>query len=294
MQKFLIVTADDFGLHPVVNEGIEQASRSGVLTAASLMMGARAVEDAVSRARRLPALRVGLHVVLADGWATLPPAEIPGLVDRDGHMDGHMFERGVRFFAVPRIRRQLEAEIRSQFAAFARTGLRLDHVNAHKHFHLHPTIAGLILKVGRRFGLRASRLPIEPRAVLGAVEPGDYPAQPVVDLWAGLARRRFRAAGLLVPDHVFGLRWSGAMTAARLGGLIANLPPGLSEIYTHPATGDYLGGAPGYRYREELEALIDPAVIEAARGFTGVRGRFADCPGHDTGDRVSLNIEAVP
>jgi hopanoid biosynthesis associated protein HpnK len=205
-----------------------------------------------------------------------------------------MVKAGATLFFLPAARRQLEAEITAQFEAFAATGLPLDHVNAHKHFHLHPTIAGLILKVGRRFGLRASRLPIEPRAVLGAVEPGDYPAQPVVDLWAGLARRRFRAAGLLVPDHVFGLRWSGAMTAARLGGLIANLPPGLSEIYTHPATGDYLGGAPGYRYREELEALIDPAVIEAARGFTGVRGRFADCPGHDTGDRVSLNIEAVP
>ena len=43
-------------------------------------------------------------------------------------------------------------------------------------------------------------------------------------------------AGLLIPDAVFGLAWSGAMTAARLRGLITHLPDGLSEIYLHPAT----------------------------------------------------------
>ncbi|NUO88439.1 MAG: ChbG/HpnK family deacetylase, partial [Cupriavidus sp.] len=70
-QRALIVTADDFGLHPAVNEAVELAHRDGVLNAASLMVGAPAAADAVARARRLPALRVGLHVVLADGPATL-------------------------------------------------------------------------------------------------------------------------------------------------------------------------------------------------------------------------------
>ena len=36
MPNFLIVTADDFGLHPAVNEAVEQAHRGGILTAASL------------------------------------------------------------------------------------------------------------------------------------------------------------------------------------------------------------------------------------------------------------------
>ena len=38
-----------------------------VLAATSLMVGADAAADAVERARRLPDLRVGLHLVLADG-----------------------------------------------------------------------------------------------------------------------------------------------------------------------------------------------------------------------------------
>ena len=74
----LIVTADDFGLHEAVNEAVEKAHRDGVLTAASLMVGAPAANDAIARARRMPILRVGLHIVLADGPAVLPRDENSG------------------------------------------------------------------------------------------------------------------------------------------------------------------------------------------------------------------------
>ena len=77
----LIVTADDFGAHPSVNAAVERAHRDGILTAASLMVGAPAAEDAIARARALPGLRVGLHLVLADGASVLPPRAIPDLVD---------------------------------------------------------------------------------------------------------------------------------------------------------------------------------------------------------------------
>lgn len=278
--KRLVITSDDFGADVAVNEAVESAHRDGVLTAASLMVAAPGAADAVERARRLPSLGVGLHVVLVEGRPALPPAQVPDLVDAAGMFRTDMVAAGLTLFFNPAARRQLEAEITAQFEAFAATGLPLDHVNAHKHFHLHPTIAGLILKIGRRFGMRAARLPLEPRAVLAQVEPaGAYPAQPVVDLWAGLARRRFRAAGILAPDHVFGLHWSGAVTKDRLAGLIAHLPEGLSEIYLHPATSEYPGSAPGYRYADEWAALIAPASVKAAQDETIRRGRFMEFAG---------------
>src|SRR5580698_1358621 len=83
-QRSLIVTADDFGLHTRVNEAVERAHRDGVLAAASLMVGADAAADAVERARRLPELRVGLHLVLADGRASSARAAVPDLVDEQG------------------------------------------------------------------------------------------------------------------------------------------------------------------------------------------------------------------
>ncbi len=68
----LIVTADDFGADEAVNEAVERAHVDGILTAASLMVSGDAAADAVERARRLPKLGVGLHIVLVEGRPALP------------------------------------------------------------------------------------------------------------------------------------------------------------------------------------------------------------------------------
>ena len=274
----LIVTADDFGADVAVNEAVEIGHREGILTAASLMVGAPAVADAIARAKTMPSLRVGLHLVLVEGRPTLPPSEVPDLVDATGCFRADMARAGVAMAFRPAVRRQLAAEIAAQFHAFSATALTLDHVNAHKHFHLHPTIGALMVEIGARHGLRAVRVPIEPRAVLAAIEPGcvHFP-DPVFDLMAALLRRRVRRAGIRAPDQVFGLRWSGAMTATRLAGLIERLPVGLSEIYLHPATdGDFEGAAKGYGYADELAALTAPAVVRAASQPHIRRGGFED------------------
>ena len=276
--KNLIITADDFGAAPQVNAAVESGHRHGVLTAASLMVGAPAAAEAIELARSLPSLRVGLHLVLVEGRPVLPPSQVPDLVDDTGFFRTDMSRAGATMFFKPSARRQLAAEVTAQFEAFSATGLPLDHVNAHKHFHLHPTIAGLILKIGPRHGMTAARIPIERRDVLARIEPrASYRATPVVDTWASLARSRFRRAGIAVPDCVFGLRWSGAMTASRVAGLIDQAPPGLTEIYLHPATdGAFAGAAPGYRYAEEMAALTHPEVVLAAKTPNLRRGGFMD------------------
>jgi hopanoid biosynthesis associated protein HpnK len=241
------------------------------------MAGEAAAPDAVARAKRLPGLRVGLHLVLVEGRPVLPPERIPDLVDGQGVFRRNMVGAGVNFFFRPKVRRQLAWEIEAQFQAFQATGLPLDHVNAHKHFHLHPTIAGLMLETGRRFGARSMRVPLEPTGVLRQVEAAARSRADVAQACARLLRRRLSTAGIATPDQVFGLAWSGAMTAPRLAGLIAHLPEGLTEIYLHPAkSGGFPGAAPGYRYGEELAALLDPAVIAAANADGIRRGGFAD------------------
>lgn len=275
--KGLIVTADDFGAAIQVNDAVEQGHRDGILTAASLMVSGAAATDATARARANPRLRVGLHLVLVEGKPTLPASAVPDLVDASGNFHGDMARAAAKMFFFPSVRRQLEAEIEAQFDAFRATGLNLDHVNTHKHFHLHPTIASTILRVGKKYGLRAIRVPLEPHGILARAEPGTKLSPAYVTApWARLSRARFRRAGLRVPDQVFGLAWSGAMTPGRVLGLIENLPEGLSEIYLHAATGPYPGSAPGYRYAEELAALIAPRVIEASRNSAIAKGGFAD------------------
>jgi hopanoid biosynthesis associated protein HpnK len=293
--KRLIITADDFGAAREVNEAVEAAHRCGTLTAASLMVGARAADDAVARARRMPSLRIGLHVVLVEGRPVLPASAVPHLVDGSGDFRSDMVALGTLIAVSKRARRELAAEISAQFEAFGATGLPLDHCNAHKHFQLHPLIAGMIAAIGARFGLRAARVPFEPPQVLRRVEPGTaWTPDLLTAPFALLARRRFRAAGLLAPDRIFGLRWSGQMTATRLLGLIRNLPSGLSEIYLHPATGPYAGSAPGYEYREELDALMAPEIAAACRDSSLRLGGFSDFQDPDFGVRPLASHSADP
>jgi hopanoid biosynthesis associated protein HpnK len=275
----LIVTADDFGLHESINDAVEQASRAGSLTAASLMVSAAAADDAVRRARSLPNLRVGLHIVLVDGWSTLEGRLIPAIADPSGHMGGGMFSRGVRFFFHPAARRQLKAEIRAQFAAFARTGLVLDHVNVHKHFHLHPTVLSILLDVGRDYGMPAMRVPDE-RIWFAARSAGAIQGltQALLTPWISLMKHRLRRARVFHNDRLFGISASGAIDEAGLLAMLAQLPRGVSEIYLHPATRSGSSIAPSmseYRHAQELEALLSARVREALAGFA-MRGGYKD------------------
>lgn len=272
MRRRLIVTADDFGLSPEVNEAVERAHREGVLTAASLMVGERAAAEAVEIARRNPRLAVGLHLTLTDGAPVLPPERIPALVRADdGRFRDDMAAVGFALAASSAARAQLRAEVAAQVEAFRATGLACDHLNAHKHFHMHPVIAAVAFRAAREAGIPTVRVPWEPPALVRAAEPGSRVAPRALRPFAALLRRLAARHGLAAPDRVAGLAWSGAFTADRLAALLPLLPPGITEVYLHPATRDgFAGGAPGYRHAEELAALLDPraraACAELATG----------------------------
>jgi hopanoid biosynthesis associated protein HpnK len=232
------------------------------------MVGAPAAADAVARARHLPRLRVGLHLNLVEGAPVSAPEEVPDLVRAGGGFDENMVRAGMRFFFSPAARRQLATEIRAQFAAFRATGLVLDHVNSHSHMHVHPTVAGLILRIGAEYGMRAMRVPDEPwRDVRRLAAAGERrPEPPFHSPWIRLLRRRLQRAGLVLNDRIFGIAWSGAMTEARVLRLLAALPAGTTEFYCHPAvaqTPRLRRTMPKYRPVEELQALTSTAVRAA-------------------------------
>ena len=242
---------------------MELAHRGGILSTASLMVAGPAAADAVERARRLPGLRVGLHLVVIEGPAVLPD---PALLTPNGQFPSDQLRLGARYFFDPTARRRLRAEVAAQFAAFAQTGLRLDHANAHKHMHLHPTVGRMLIQEGVRNGLRAIRIPAEPPDVMAAA--GDPPGlgARVLHQWSGLLRWQARRAGLQTNDHAFGIVWSGHMTTRRVLSLAPHLPDGVSEIYFHPAvwTDPQLSCLmPDYEHVMELAALLDASVASA-------------------------------
>ena len=234
--KSVTFTADDFGLCEAVNEAVERAHREGCLDAASLMVAGPAAGDAVRRARTMPNLRVGLHLVVVEGPAVLPYNDIPDLVDEAGWFRSDQARLGFRYFLLPHVRRQLAAEIAAQFDAFAATGLPLGHADAHKHMHLHPTVGRLMIAAGLGHGLTRIRVPIEPADVLAVCGTRVGFGAKALRIWSAVLRGQAHRAGLLTDDHVFGIAWSGHMTTERVGALLPALASGSSEIYFHPAT----------------------------------------------------------
>jgi len=268
--KQLVINADDFGIAPEVNEAVELAYRNGILRSTSLMVGAPAAADAVARARQLPDLAVGLHLVLVYGRPTLPPERVPDLVDARGEFPTDLARAGIRFFLRPGVRRQLEDEIRAQFERFAAFGLRLDHVNAQCHMHVHPTIFRLVLQVGREFGMRAIRIPREPLAIAYRAAGDRFGTRlgyaAVTAPWLALMRARARSRGIVCNDYAFGVNDAGAMTEARVLRLVESLPDGLTEMFFHPAIGPFAGADPGterYAWSGEFAALTSERVRDA-------------------------------
>jgi hopanoid biosynthesis associated protein HpnK len=259
--KRVIVTGDDFGLAHPVNAAIERAHRRGVLGSASLMVAGSAASDAVERARRLPDLRVGLHLVVTRGRSVLSPREIPALVEGDGHFRRNLLVAGLHYYASSEARRQLALEIRAQFEAFAATGLELDHADAHNHMHLHPTILTLLIEIGRDFGVKAVRLPYEPLASWRSA-----PAWLLLLPWTVTMRRRLAAHGLFCNDYLFGMGRGGSIDGESLERIVRGLPDGVSEIHLHPATAACIDADPNGRHTRrdrELEALLSPNVRRA-------------------------------
>jgi chitin disaccharide deacetylase len=266
----LIITADDFGLSPAVNVAVEKGHRDGVLTAASLMVGASAAADAVDRARRTRSLRVGLHLVLVGGTPVSPPRTVPDLVNDAGEFSSNLFRAGVIFFFRPGVRRQLEREIRAQFEAFRKTGLELDHVNCHNHMHLHPTVGRLLVEVGREYGLRAVRFPYEPALASWRVSHMGLAEKALSGIflrpWLAILKNRIRRAHLRSNQFLFGIHDTGNMRLERVLRMLRFLPQGVGEIYFHPAahpSPDLARTMPNYRHQEELAALTSPKLRQA-------------------------------
>jgi hopanoid biosynthesis associated protein HpnK len=277
------VTGDDFGVSVPVNEAIEEAHVRGILTAASLMVAGPAAADAVARARRLLSLRVGLHVVVTRGRPVLPASQVPDLVGADGRFRTGLFRAGLAYFFRRAARRQLRAEIQAQFEAFARTGLALDHADAHNHLQLHPTVSRAIVEAGRAHGLPALRVPAEPTLAAWRAFGGRLPARllerALLCPWVALLSRRASRAGLVRADSVFGVHDSGRMTEERLARLIERLPAGTTEIHLHPFARTWPGMEPGmvgYRGPEELAALTSPRVAAAVEKRGARRASYSD------------------
>ena len=268
----VMFSADDFGLSPALNNAVALAHRGGLLGNASLMPGAPAFPHALALARNFPALCLGVHLTLIQGAATLPPRQIPGLVDAAGRFPTDPVLTGWRYYFRADLLPEIRAELRAQIEAVLRAGVTVWQLNSHLNLHLHPRLAPLVVDLAQEFGIPSLRLAQEDWPATLALAPDEAIPKAALGLIFTLLCRRARrlatAAGLLVNDHLFGLTHHGRLTRDYLLGLVPRLKPGLTEIYSHPALAVDAAlreAAPAYLRRQEFEALVSPDLQAALK-----------------------------
>ena len=243
----LLINADDFGLTPGVNRSIAELHQGRALSSATLMATGTFFDDAVAVAKANPALEVGCHVLLVDGTPALPASQIRSLCP-----DGQGFRPQLSRFAsdlyTGRIREgEIEAEATAQIRRLQTAGLRVSHIDTHKHTHLFPRVLRPLLRAARGCGIGAIRNPFEPGWALRATpgmnsSAGRLRRLAVVVL--GSQRRAFlrfvQASGMSTTDGTIGVLATGTLDVeTTLHGLLAAMPPtGAWELVCHPGYPD--------------------------------------------------------
>lgn len=289
--KEVVLTADDFGLTPGVNQGILEAHRAGLVNRASIMSTGLAFVDAVALARAHPTLAVGLHVALTCGR---PASPMPALTNPDGAFRNRPWRVGWRMLLHVLPVGQVEQELRAQIERPLALGLRPAHLDSHHHIHLLPGLLPMVLRLAREYEIPALRLPDESAYLRAwrlrgrrAPAGGSVAAGPgaaalgrslVITLLARRAAPLIRAAGFQTADAFLGIAFHWALPPAQVVQTLRYLPEGRTEIACHPGHPDPLLRQLGLRLVEqraaELQALSQPWAREAL-GRAGLQGTCA-------------------
>ena len=261
----LIVNADDFGRSESINAAVIRAHREGILTTASLMVNEPHADAAVGLARENPRLGVGLHLSLVCGASALGVAAIPDLVNKQNQFSENPVLAGWRYFASAQCRPQLREEIAAQFEKFRATGLPLDHVNGHLNIHLHPVVFGILMENAERWGIRALRLTDDWFGLSARLARGQWfyrlSHAAIYRLLSARARPVLARKGIRHTRVVFGLLQNGRVDSGYVAKLLPRLPPGDSELYSHPSLD---------QFKNEFDALINP-TIKTLAGQLGIQ-----------------------
>jgi len=219
-------------------------------------------------AKENPRLGVGLHLSLLCGHSALPKSKIPALVNSSNEFTDSAVAAGWRYFFQTALREELRAEIHAQFARFAATGLRLDHVNGHLHLHLHPVVFKLLMDEATVLRIGPVRLTSDPFWLNLELASGNifYRLSHAVIFRALAARARpvLQRRGFKHTERVFGLLQNARVNEEYIFRLLSRLPAGDSELYSHPSLDDF---------KEEFAALISPQVRQLVqeRGIELIR-----------------------
>ena len=284
--KQIILNADDFGRHTLINRAVERGVRDGILRSATIMPGSAAFDDAAALAARTPTLGVGIHLTLVNGNPVLPPAEIPSLVTEAGvFVDDHTA------FAVRLLRGAVNLdEVRAELAAQLRrvevAGIRPTHADSHQHMHVLPGVIDIALDLCAAARIPAMRAPRAPLFAGSFGGIGQLIGRTGLAVLAHRAAAKAQRCDIRVPDHFAGIVAGEAVDTATLTQIAVSLRDGVTEVMLHPGTDNTVlirDCLWDHDFEAELAAVCAPAVRDACAAAGAEIANFRTFAGRTRG-----------
>ncbi|MGH9769736.1 MAG: carbohydrate deacetylase [Blastocatellia bacterium] len=271
--KRLIVNADDFGLTAGVNRAIIEGHTRGAVTSATLMANMPAFDTAVRLAKDHPSLGVGLHFNITQGRPVAAASRVGSLIDNRGEFWGTSAALLGRALTGRLNTEEVVIELRAQIEKALNAGLRLTHIDSHKHTHALPHVCEAIVATIEDYGINGLRSPREHWRFDRDARSFKLITQSAgafaISQLCRMSEARLKKSNVKTPDFFFGVARTGFWTKNWLIELIERLPAGASELMCHPGHDDVELGGVKTRLRasraNELRLLTDPDVVAKLR-----------------------------
>jgi predicted glycoside hydrolase/deacetylase ChbG (UPF0249 family) len=258
--KRLIVNADDFGHTPGLSKGILEGHRHGIVTSASVMVGALDSVEAIRTARvSAPRLGLGVHLAIT-GRGKRPlllPEQVPSLLQSDGtFFPLSMWLARYSQFSTQEIAQEFAAQC-AWFVTVA--GQAPDHLDSHHHIaYRHAGALAALFQLADTYGVPVRGAGSDDAGLQELLQPVPEPQragarQAIKALWAKRAP--------VHPDHLVTSFYETGANVDELLAILANLPEGVTELMCHPGYADTTLISEYTTMREvELSVLTDARV----------------------------------
>lgn len=250
-KRSVIVTADDFGAAPCIDNAIRSAVTTGQITAVSALTNYPRSTDAITALHRdFPDLGIGVHLNITSGPPRTDPHQLGVICDGNGDflgLSGLMEQLG------DVNRATLEYELRAQIEAIFAADVVPDHLSSHHNIlAIYPPFQDIMIRLAQEY-----RLPVRtPKAIsqthsrrYGYAKTRQRATRNIVGLlWRRphrairllpgtylrlmRSKRLLRELGVSSPDHMIDSLY-GKATVRNIRHILQHLPTGVSELVVH-------------------------------------------------------------
>jgi len=269
--RSIIVNADDFGRHILINKAVAQAVKSGFLRSATVMPGGKAFDSAVKIAKTHDTLGVGIHFTLVNGFPILPPTQIPSLVNDDGVFFDDYGQFMKRYLRGRIVMEEVRLELAAQLAKVQNAGIEPTHADSHQHLHHLPGISDIVLDLAAVAGIKRLRV-ARPKINVGIrgrarnfPKLGQLVGRFGLGALAAVLARKAKRKGFSCPDHFAGIVAGEAVSEIYMRQIVLDMAEGVTEVMLHPGLNNKILArecAWAHDFEAEYQAATSPALME--------------------------------